>query len=133
MGTSMLSIAIAMFLIAAVGGLTMAIFIFKDRYPPFFLIGFHGFFALGAFGLAIWAAGLPGTPSIVVYGIVAVFFAAVGGIFLISFQFRDEMQPKIVVVLHGLAAVSGVGCVFAGLLQMSKFVRPVQWFTWVSH
>ena len=133
MGTSMLTVAITMFLIAAVGGLTMAIFIFKGRYPPFFLIGFHGFFGLGALALAIWSTGLPGTPSIVVYGIVAVLLAAIGGILLISFQFRDEKQPKIIVVLHGLAAVSGVSCLFFGLVQMMRFVRPVQWFTWVSH
>ena len=133
MGMSMLSIAVTLFLIAAVGGLTMAIFIFKNRFPPFFLIAFHGFFGLGALGLAIWSTGVPGTPSIVVYGIVAVLLAAVGGVFLISFQFRDERQPKIVVVLHALAAVSGVTCLFVGLVHMSRFARPVQWFTWVSH
>ena len=53
MGMSMLSVAILLFLIAAMGGLTMAIFIFKNRYPPFFLIGAHGFFGLGALSLAI--------------------------------------------------------------------------------
>jgi hypothetical protein len=133
MGTSLLSVAITLFLVAAVGGLTMAIFIFKDRYPPFFLIGAHGFFGLGALSLAVWSTGVAGTPSVVDYGIVAVLLASVGGIFLISFQFRNEMQPKIVVVLHGLAAVSGVSCLFAGLLQMSRLAQPVQWFTWVSH
>jgi hypothetical protein len=133
MGTNLLSVAITMFLVAALGGLTMAIFIFKNRYPPFFLIGAHGFFGLGALTLAIWSTGLAGTPSVVDYGIVAVLLASIGGIFLISFQFRDEKQPKVVVVAHALAAVSGVSCLFAGLLQMSRFVRPMQWFTWVSH
>ena len=128
-----LSVAVAMFLVAAVGGLTMAIFIFKDRYPPLVLIGFHGFFALGALGMAIWSTGVPGTPSLVEYGILAILLAAVGGIFLISFQFRNEMQPKVIVVLHGLAAVSGVGCLLFGLLRMRSVIRPVQWFTWVSH
>jgi hypothetical protein len=132
MGRSMLTVAITMFLIAAMGGLTMAIFIFKNRYPPFFLIGAHGFFALGALGLAVWATGLPGTPSVVVFGIVTIIVGALGGLFLISFQFRDEKQPKIVVVLHALAAVSGVSCLLVGLLEMTRMARPVQWFTWVS-
>ena len=129
----MLSVAVAMFLVAAVGGLTMAIFIFKDRYPPLILVGFHGFFALGALGLAIWSTGVPGSPSFTEYGVLLILLAAVGGIFLISFQFRNEKQPKAIVVLHGLAAVSGVGCLLLGLLQMHSDIRPVLWFTWVSH
>jgi hypothetical protein len=132
MGMSMLSVAILLFLIAAMGGLTMAIFIFKNRYPPFFLIGAHGFFGLGALSLAIWTTGMPGTPSLVDYGIVTVMLGALGGIFLISFQFRNEAQPKIVVVLHGLAAVSGVSCLLLALLEMNRTARPVEWFTWTS-
>ena len=133
MGMSMLSVAISLFLVAAMGGLAMAIFIFKNRYPPFFLIGAHGFFGLGALALAIWTTGIPGTPSLVDYGIVTVMLGAVGGIFLISFQFRNEAQPKIVVVLHGLTAVSGVSCLLFALLKMSRRVRAVEWFTWSSH
>ena len=130
---SMLTVAIATFLVAAVAGLTMAIFIFKNKYPPLILIGFHGFFALGALGLAIWSIGVPGTPSLVEYGILTILLAAVAGTFLISFQFRNEMQPKVIVVLHGFVAVSGVSCLLFGLLQMSRILRPVQWYTWISH
>jgi hypothetical protein len=133
MSSSMLTVAIVLFLVAAVGGLTMAIFIFKNRYPPFFLIGAHGFFGLGALALAIWTTGIPGTPSLVDYGIVTVMLGALGGIFLISFQFRNEAQPKIVVVLHGVTAVSGVSCLLLALWEMSRYAHPVQWFTWVSH
>jgi hypothetical protein len=133
MSSSMLTVAIVLFLVAAMGGLTMAIFIFKNRYPPFFLIGAHGFFGLGALALAIWTTGIPGTPSLVDYGIVTVMLGALGGIFLISFQFRNEAQPKIVVVLHGVTAVSGVSCLLLALLEMSRYAHPVQWFTWVSH
>jgi hypothetical protein len=132
MATPTLTAAITLFLVAAMWGLTMAIFIFKNRFPPLFLIVAHGFFALAALGLAIWTIGIPGTPSIVVFGVVMVVIGAVGGLFLISFQFRDESQPKLVVVLHGLAVVSGVSCLLIGLLQMSRLARPVQWFTWVS-
>jgi hypothetical protein len=130
---SMLTIAISLFLVAATGGLTMAIFIFKNRYPPFFLIGAHGFFGLGALALAIWTTGMPGTPSLVDYGIVAIMLGAVGGIFLISFQFRNEAQPKIVVVLHALVAVSGVSCLLLALLDMSRLARPVEWYVWSGH
>jgi hypothetical protein len=129
----MLSIAITLFLVAAMGGLAMAIFIFKNRYPPFFLIGAHGFFGLGALALAIWTTGMPGTPSLVDYGIITVMLGALGGIFLISFQFRNEAQPKVVVVLHALTAVSGVSFLLFGLLQMSRMARPIEWFTWTSH
>jgi hypothetical protein len=125
MEPAMLFTAIASFAIAAVGGITMAVFVFMNRYPPLFLIVAHGFFGLGALGLAIWSVGTPGTPSVVDYGIVSVLVAALGGLFLISFQFRDEMQPKIVVVIHGLAAVTGVSCVLLGFLHMHRIAEAI--------
>ncbi|HEX4585471.1 MAG TPA: hypothetical protein VH183_11615 [Burkholderiaceae bacterium] len=128
----MLYVAIPMFLVAAVFGLTMAIYIFKNRFPPFFLIVAHGFFGLQALMLAMWVVATPGTPSVVVYGVVVVLLGALGGVFLISFQFRDEKQPKVLVVLHALAAVSGVSCLLLGLLQISRYSRPM-WLTWVGH
>jgi hypothetical protein len=121
----MLFVAISSFGIAAIGGITMAVFVFMSRYPPLFLIVLHGFFGLGALGIAIWAVGTPGTPSVVDYGIVAVLVAALGGLFLISFQFRDEIQPKVVVVVHGLAAVTGVTCVLLGFLRMHRIWESI--------
>jgi hypothetical protein len=121
----MLFVAISSFAIAAVGGITMAVFVFKNRYPPLFLIVLHGFFGLGALGIAIWSVGTPGTPSVVDYGIVSVLLAALGGLFLISFQFRDEVQPKVVVVVHGLAAVTGVTCVLLGFLRMHRIWESI--------
>jgi len=54
MEPAMLFAAIASFPIAAAGGITMAVFVFMNRYPPLFLIVAHGFFGIGALGLAIW-------------------------------------------------------------------------------
>jgi len=126
----LLPVAISMFLIAALGGLAMAIFIFKNKYPPLFLIGAHGFFALGALGLAIWSIGSYVMPSIVMYGTVTIMLAALAGLFLISFQFRDETHPKIIVVLHALVAVTGVSCLFLGFLRS---IHSTLLFSWAAH
>lgn len=127
MGKSTLVLAIPLFLVAAIFGLTMAIYIFKRRLPPFYLVIAHGAFVIEALGLALWSIGMADTPSVVAYGVVVLVVGALVGVVLISFQFRDELQPRILVVVHGVAAVSGVSCLLAGLLQLSRLERAGQW------
>jgi hypothetical protein len=43
--------------------------------------------------------------------------AALGGFFLLSFHLRGKPHPWVVVVLHALLAVGGLGCLVFALLR----------------
>lgn len=104
----MINYAIGTFLVAAVGGLVMAVQIFKERVPSVPLAVLHG--ALGATGLALllWVF-LTSEPALAVtVGLVILVVAALGGFFLASFHLRGIPHPKAVVVIHAGAALVGV-------------------------
>ncbi len=50
------------------------------------------------------------------YGVAILVLAALGGFFLLSFHLRGKPQPRVVVVLHALLAVGGIGCLAFALL-----------------
>lgn len=105
----MLGTAIALFLLAAVGGVVMATHVFKGRTPPTAIAVVHGLLAATALGLLAWT-WLQSTPAgVVTVGLVVLLIAALGGFFLLSFHVRGRPHPKPVVVIHALAAVIGVG------------------------
>lgn len=112
----MLKIAILLFLIAALGGVIMAVRIFRDGRPSMVVAFLHGTFAATALLLAIWEAVRPGAAPLLKYGTAALVLAALGGFFLLSFQLRAKAHPKAVVVLHALLAVGGVGLLAISLL-----------------
>lgn len=112
----MITSSVVLFLLAAVGGLVMALRIFKGALPPPALAAGHGLLAATALVLAILAAMTPAAVPLVKYGAGILFVAALGGFFLLSFHLRKVPHPKAVVVLHALLAVSGVGCLAASLL-----------------
>jgi hypothetical protein len=112
----MLIAAIVLFLVAAVGGLVMAVGIFKGKTPWLPLALGHGGLAATALVLAILAAIAPGGGPILKYGVAVLILAALGGFFLFSFQLRGKPHPKAVVVLHALLAVGGVACLLVGLI-----------------
>jgi len=37
----------------------------------------------------------------------------------------DDVQPKVVVVIHGLAAVTGVSCILLGFLHMHRIAQGI--------
>ena len=109
----MLTYAIVLFAIAAVGGLTMALMHFRSGSPPRVALAvLHGLF--GASGLivlllTVFNAGA-GRPAQVALGMFVL--AAMGGFTLLSFHLRKRVLPDALVVGHGLLAV----CAFAVLL-----------------
>ena len=100
--------AVILFLIAAVGGLYMATRIFGGFVPPMAAALAHGALAASGLVLVIMAAMAPDALPMVKYGAGALFVAALGGFFLLSFHLRKVPHPKGVVVLHALLAVTGV-------------------------
>ena len=100
--------AVVIFLLAAVGGLYMAARIFGGAVPPVFVAVAHGALAATALVMVILAAMASDAVPLVKYGAGALFVAALGGFFLLSFHLRKVPHPKGVVVLHALLAVTGV-------------------------
>ncbi len=94
----------------------MAVGIFRGakRWAPLALG--HGVLAVTALVLALVVAIETGGTAIK-YGISALALAALGGFFLLSFHLRGKPHPWVVVVLHALLAVSGIGCLVFALLH----------------
>jgi hypothetical protein len=100
---------LGLFGVAAVGGLVMAVRVLVGKAPPWLLSLLHAL--LGATGLACLfivlsgAESLPFAPLVTALGLLIA--AALGGLFLASFHLRRKSHPKLGLVVHALAAVSG--------------------------
>ncbi|WP_417251257.1 hypothetical protein [Castellaniella sp.] len=103
----MLTAAIIVFAIAAVGGLILASHVLRDKFAPWVLSLLHAL--LGAVGLILLiitlAEGAASQPVLV--GFILLLIAALGGFFLVSFHARKRLPPKAVVVVHATVAVIG--------------------------
>jgi len=104
----MLNYALICFLVGAVGGLVLAVSVFRNRLPSWALSLVHA--ALGAAGLVFTLmAVMNGAPAMARTALIVLVVAALGGFFLASFHLRGRPGPKPVVALHALLAVTGVG------------------------
>jgi peptidoglycan/LPS O-acetylase OafA/YrhL len=112
----MLTASIILLMYAALSGLVMAVGIFKGakRWAPLALG--HGVLAATALVLALLASLATGVAAIE-YGVAVLFLAALGGLVLLSYPLRGKPHPWVVVVLHALLAIGGVGCLVFALLQ----------------
>ena len=89
----MLPIAVGLFAVAAVGGLTLAVLHFKKKSLPLPLALLHGL--LGASGLVVLLVAIlqGGTPAKAAYAIILFAVAAIGGFYLFSFHLRKKAFP----------------------------------------
>ncbi len=104
----MFQVSLALFAVAAVAGLTMAVMHFRGVSPPRTVVAaLHGLFAaagLVVLLLALIKAGFEGRPGIA-FGLLAA--AALGGFVLLSSHVQGKRLPSGLVVGHGLLAVAG--------------------------
>ena len=104
----MYQLSIALFTIAAVAGLTMAIMHFRGTSPPKTVLAvLHGLFAASGLVillLALIKTGFGGKPGIA-FGLLAA--AALGGFVLLSSHAQQKRLPSGLVVGHALLAVAG--------------------------
>lgn len=109
---TMLRTAVALFAIAAVGGLVMTgIRFLRHVNPPAWLAMLHGLLAAAGLALVGFAAFTAGVPSIVVIGFVLLLVAAAGGALLnLRYQWKQRLLPGSIVAIHATAAVVGFGC-----------------------
>lgn len=104
----MIRLSLALFAVAAVAGLTMAIMHFRGTSPPrTALAALHGLFAasgLVVLLLALVKTGFGGKAGLAL-GLLVV--AALGGFGLLSWHAKQQRLPSALVAGHALLAVGG--------------------------
>lgn len=101
--------ALALFVVAALGGLAMALKIFRGRHAPWPLSLLHA--GLGATGLVLLLLAVIGgtAESRVTAALIVLVVAALGGFYLAALHLKKAVAPTGVVLVH--AAVAAVGVV----------------------
>jgi FtsH-binding integral membrane protein len=109
--------------LAALGGVFLLTMRLRERPFPLWLVLGHGL--LAATGLAtllsfvVDLVSIAGTEALLglrPIGLGVLLVAALGGFVLLSFDVRRQPIPLRLMLLHGLVALSGYGCVLLGLL-----------------
>ena len=107
---SMVSAATWIFIVAALGGVLMAVIRFgSGRNPPAWLAFLHGLLAAAGLTLLVYAACVGRLPAMVNIAIVLLLVAAAGGAVLnLAYHWKQVPIPKGLTVGHILLAVAGV-------------------------
>lgn len=103
----MLTSAIIIFAIAAIGGLLLAINVLSGRLAPWPLGIMHAL--LGATGLLllVFVALGSGGGNRLFAALALLVLATLGGFYLLSLHLKEAIAPKAVVVVHASFAVLG--------------------------
>ncbi len=103
----MLTNAIIIFALAAVGGLFLAAKVLTGKLAPWLVSIAHAL--LGATGLIVLAGIVMGGqgPARITAALGLLVVAALGGFFLASFHIRGKLPPKSVVIIHAGVAITG--------------------------
>jgi hypothetical protein len=103
----MLTAALLIFAVAALGGLILATSVLRGRLAPWALSFLHAL--LGTTGLALLVVvvlqGAASARVIAALGLLGI--AALGGFYLASIHFRGRIAPKAVVFVHASVALVG--------------------------
>ena len=112
----MTTYALIVFVIAALGGLVLAMNILKGKLAPWPLSLLHA--GLGATGLILLLLvvfnGSADSRVTAALGILVI--AALGGFYLASIHARKKVAPKAVVIVHAAVAAVGVVTLISTLL-----------------
>lgn len=103
----MLSYALLVFAIAALGGLILAASVLRGKLAPWALSVAHAL--LGATGLVLLVLTVlkGAAPGRVTAALALLILAALGGFYLASLHLRKTIAPKAVVFIHASVAVAG--------------------------
>ena len=105
----MLNYAILLFLVAAVGGLVMAVRIINGQLAPWILSLLHA--ALGGAALVMTAMAVlagAGGPVIGPMTLITLLIAALGGFWLAGIHMKKRVASMGLVITHASVAVTGV-------------------------
>jgi FtsH-binding integral membrane protein len=111
----MTNIAIILFAVAALGGLTLAAMRFRNRPLPMSLALIHGIVAAAGLVLLLVVALGPNGTSIEKTALIIFVVAALGGFYLFSRHVRNRELPIPVVLIHGLVAVAAFATLLYGV------------------
>jgi hypothetical protein len=111
-----LYVSITLLLYVAVSGLMMVVGIVRGARPWVPLAAGHGVLAATAILLALWAA-IATRAAAIGYGVAILVLTALGGLVLLGSHLRGKPYPWMVIVLHAVCAVGGVGCLVFALFR----------------
>jgi hypothetical protein len=110
---------VAVFAIAAVIGLTMALAAFQGNFPPVSSAILHGILAASGLVLLLIAVFVHGAAGPALWALGFFLVAALGGFGLaFGFHARKKALPKGFVAGHALLAVIGFLLLLAGVLKL---------------
>jgi hypothetical protein len=103
----MLYLSLALFAVAALLGLTVAVALFKKRETSKPVALAHG--VVAAAGLIVLIVHAAATPArLLTIAIVLLVVAALGGVVLFANDVRRQPGPLALVIIHAVAAVTAV-------------------------
>lgn len=111
----MLTYALLVFFVAALGGLVLASFVLRGRFTPWAISLLHAL--LGASGLILLLlAVMQGAGTRATVALCVLVAAALGGFYLASLHLSKKLAVKKVVLIHAGAAVTGVLILLSAVL-----------------
>jgi hypothetical protein len=112
-------ISVLVFAVAALVGLTMAVAVFKGRFPPVSSAVVHGLLAATGLVLLIIAVFMRGVSGAPKWALGFFLLAALGGFVLaLGFHARKKNLPPGFVAGHAVIAVIGFLLLFGGALGL---------------
>lgn len=99
-------LAVLLFGVAAVGGVTMAVMRVGGReLPPLWLALVHGVLAASGLVALIISVATVSTNALALWSLIGFVVAALGGFLLFSFHLRKKALPLPIVGIHAFVAV----------------------------
>ena len=116
---TLLQTACALFVLAALGGLAMAGIRFGGkRNPPVWLAMAHGGLAVAGVALLAYAVVALTVPAMALWSLVLLLVAAAGGtVLFLSYEWKRELLPVWLVLVHAMVAVLGFLMLVVAVLE----------------
>lgn len=103
-------LALALFVLAALGGIALVAIRLRDgANPPYAIAVVHGVAAAAGLAIAVVVAMAPGEGRMALTGVGVLAAAALGGAWLFVSHSRGRLIPVSVSVIHAALAIVGVG------------------------
>ena len=115
---TLLQTSCVLFLLAALGGLAMAGIRFSgNRNPPVWLAMAHGGLAVAGVALLACAVLAGGAPAAAMWSLILLLVAAAGGtVLFLAYEWKRELLPAWLVLVHAVIAVAGFLLLVAAIL-----------------
>ena len=116
---TMVEVATALLIVAAAGGLVMALIRFGGKpLPPAWLSMLHGFLAAAGLTLLIFAVLTDVVDPLAKWALLLFLAAAAGGVVMyLGFRAKSKPLPIPLMILHALLAVSGAGLLVISVVR----------------